>query len=72
MKSTKFKKIIGTQVYNYRQVLRIYAFDVQKGNADIHLRAEQTVVTQENMERLRSKMTDDNSILNKIIAIDDT
>ena len=54
------KKIAGVQVYSYRQVRRIYAefLDIQEGvcRQVCPRRPERTVVTQENMERLRSLM----------------
>ena len=56
-------KIAGAQVYSYRQVQRIYAefLDVQEGSCrQVCTRGpEPTVVTQENMERLRSIMEED-------------
>ena len=56
------KKIAGAQVYSYRQVQRIYAefLDIQEGACrQVCIRGpEPTVVTQENMERLRSIMAE--------------
>lgn len=58
----KIKKIAAAQVYSYRQVQRIYAefLDIQEGSCrQVCIRGpEPTVVTQENMERLRSIMVD--------------
>ena len=60
------KKIAGAQVYSYRKVQRIYAdfLDVQEGACRqvCTQGPEPTVVTQENMERLRSIMEENREV----------
>jgi hypothetical protein len=66
------KKITEAQVYSYRQVQRIYAefLDIQEGACrQVCIRgSEPTVVTQENMERLRSTMVENREVTTEELA----